>query len=111
MAGMATLSLVLVTVSAASSSAQNQRQKTIGSPTTSDAKRDKLTALFDAYEFDEAVTLIEKEIKTAQRTGKPTAALEDELRQARLGATMLKGTEKVVSVDSLVVPRATFLQA
>lgn len=111
MAGMATLSFVLVTVSAASSSAQNQRQKTIGSPTTSDAKRDKLTALFDAYEFDEAVTLIEKEIKTAQRTGKPTAALEDELRQARLGATMLKGTEKVFIVDSLVVPRATFLQA
>lgn len=65
--------------------------------------------LINEYKFDEAINVLQKELTTAQRKKKPTAALEAQLRQAQLGANMLSGTEKVVFIDSITVPRKLFL--
>ena len=65
--------------------------------------------LINEYKFDEAISVLQKELTTAQRKKKPTAALEAQLHQAQLGANMLSGTEKVVFIDSITVPRKLFL--
>lgn len=67
--------------------------------------------LLNAYCFDEASELIEKQMTQAKRKKLDTSALEELLEQARKGSEMLFGTEKVVFVDSTVVSRETFLSA
>ena len=67
--------------------------------------------LLNAYCFDEASELIEKQMAQARRKKLNTSALEELLDQARKGSEMLFGTEKVVFVDSAIVSRTAFLSA
>ena len=75
----------------------------------SEGSSEQAQELIDDYNFDEAISVVQKELTTAQRKKKPTAGLEAQLHQAQLGATMLGGTEKIVFIDSMVVPRKQFL--
>lgn len=71
----------------------------------------EVALLMETYHFEDAIKLLQKDINAAKRAKKPTGQLENDLQQAQLGANMLRGTEKVVIVDSLVVSRNTFLSA
>lgn len=75
----------------------------------SEGSSEQAQELIDDYNFDEAISVVQKELTTAQRKKKPTAGLEAQLHQAQLGANMLGGTEKIVFIDSMVVPRKQFL--
>lgn len=65
--------------------------------------------LIEDYRFEEAMELLQKDINTAKRRKKPTTLMESDLQLAQMGANMLRGTEKVVIVDSMVVPLKSFL--
>lgn len=75
----------------------------------SDAGSEKAQALIDVYQFEEAESVLQKEITTAQRKKRPTDRLSEQLHQAQLGSNMLAGTEKVVFIDSMAVPKKQFL--
>ncbi|MBP3228843.1 MAG: PD40 domain-containing protein [Bacteroidaceae bacterium] len=57
-----------------------------------------------AYRFDEAARAYQSQIAEARRNGAPTATLEAHLAQAQRGARMLEATERVVFLDSVVMP-------
>lgn len=61
------------------------------------------------YRFEEAMELLGRQIENDREKGAPTALAEEELKRATLGANMLRGTEKVLFVDSVVIPRASLL--
>lgn len=63
----------------------------------SDAGSEKAQALIDVYQFEEAESVLQKEITTAQRKKRPTDRLSEQLHQAQLGSNMLAGTEKSFS--------------
>lgn len=67
--------------------------------------------LFQNYRFEEAANLLHEKIENAAKDGDDTEELEDELRRANIGATMLYGTERVLFVDSVKVPAADFFKA
>lgn len=78
------------------------------------ASQDKATTvhrLMDEYRFDEAVDKFQKEIDVARRKNESTATLEAEMNRARLGANMLRGTEKVAFIDSIRVSRRDFFKS
>lgn len=62
--------------------------------------------LIQAYRFTDAANALQREIDAARTSGKPTERLEYDLRRANLGADMLRGTERIVFVDSVKVSRA-----
>ena len=91
---------------------KNARQKqTPEKEAGADSEKSEAELLVADYRFEEATELIQKEIADARRKRKPTELLERDLRQAQMGENMLRGTEKVVIVDSVVVPLTSFLQA
>jgi len=65
--------------------------------------------LFEKYEFEEASTLISKELQTARRKQQNTDSLENLLGIANHGQDMLSSTEKVVFIDSVVVDKDKIL--
>lgn len=65
----------------------------------------------DTLNFEAAVTQLNKKITTERRRRKPVDALEKELDEAEKGLLFLKGTDKVVIVDSIVVDKNKFLTA
>ncbi len=67
--------------------------------------------LMQEYRFDDAAKLIQKEINADKRKGKSTVLLEGILQQAQRGSEMLRGTERVIIIDSIVVNRDNFLSA
>lgn len=73
--------------------------------------RTTVRSLINQYRFDEAVDRLQREIDAAHRRKEPTASLEAEMNQARIGANMLRGTEKVAFVDSMKVARKDFFKA
>lgn len=65
--------------------------------------------LIQKYEFDEAAAMLQRDIQAAQKSGKPTEMLETDLHRANMGADMLRGTERVIFVDSFKVARKNAL--
>lgn len=76
-------------------------------------KAPTLTAeqLIQNYRFSEAAKSLQTQIDNAREAGKPTERLEADLRRANLGSDMVRGTEKVIFIDSVKVPRAQMLSA
>jgi hypothetical protein len=85
--------------------------KTTVKKTAAEVNTTTVEALLEDYRFTEAARLLERDLQQAARTAQPTTQLEERLRRARLGADMLRGTEKVTFVDSVVVPKKNFLRA
>ena len=65
----------------------------------------------DTLGFEEAVAQLSKKITTEKRRRKPVEELEKELSEAEKGLLFLKGTDRVVIVDSMVVDKNRFLAA
>ncbi len=65
--------------------------------------------LINEYRFEEAESLLQKEITTAQRKKRPTQKLDKQLQQAQMGTNMLMGTEKIIFIDSIKVPTKQIL--
>lgn len=63
--------------------------------------------LINEYKFDEAAQLLQKQIKSVQKSGGSTDGLERELHRANLGADLLRGVTKVIFVDSIKVLKST----
>lgn len=81
--------------------------------TKASANREKADAagrLMEEYRFDEAVQRLQKEIATARRKKESTASLEAQMGRARMGANMLRGTERVAFIDSIRVARKDFFK-
>lgn len=68
-------------------------------------------SLMDEYRFDEAITLLTKKIEEEKKKKSSTVALEAQLHQARMGAEMISGTERITIIDSMVVDADAFLSA
>lgn len=67
--------------------------------------------LMNAYRFDEAITALTKKIDEEKKKKNSTVTLEAQLHQARMGAEMLSGTERITIIDSMVVDADAFLSA
>lgn len=67
--------------------------------------------LMNEYRFDEAITALTKEIDEEKKKKHSTVTLEAQLHQARMGAEMLSGTERITIIDSMVVDADAFLSA
>ena len=67
--------------------------------------------LRDTLNFEAAITQLNKKITTEKRRRKSVDELEKELDDAERGLLFLKGTDKVVIVDSMVVDKNKFLSA
>lgn len=65
--------------------------------------------LIQNYQFNDAIHLLQKEIETAKKEGRSTLRLEQDLKRANMGFDMLRGTERLVFIDSIKVARAQFL--
>lgn len=61
--------------------------------------------------FDDALTLIKKGITQAKKKRQSTTLLERQQREATVGQQMLKGTARIVIVDSVVVSKSQLLSA
>lgn len=59
--------------------------------------------------YNAAETIIKKDIQALKRKRKPVAELEKQLERCQRGIQALKGTDKVVIIDSIVVDKAKFL--
>lgn len=72
---------------------------------------DKIETMLAEYRFEDAIKEIQKQQATAKRRKKPTEALDELLDRANVGIQMLRGTEQVTFIDSMVVDKADFLKA
>lgn len=79
-------------------------------PTLSVDSTDAAQKLRD-LRFDDALTLIKKGITQAKKKRQSTTLLERQQREATLGQQMLKGTARIVVVDSVLVPKSNLLNA
>ena len=61
------------------------------------------------YQFDEAERLLNQDIKKLTRRRKPTTTEEEKLQQLRKMRSMMRATERLTVIDSLVVDKKTFL--
>ena len=67
--------------------------------------------LMNEYRFDEAIAALTKKIDEVKKKKNSTVTLEAQLHQARMGAEMLSGTERITIIDSMVVDADAFLSA
>lgn len=100
--------LTMLTIGLATSPLAAQNAGGVGKENSGEVKSPLQAAadLIKAYRFDEAAATIghvQAEDEGSDGADNGAAAL---LRRARLGAEMLRGTERVTFVDSLVVPLA-----
>ena len=65
----------------------------------------------EAYDFEAAVQLLEKEIATLKRKRQSTASAEALLHTAQEGLTKLHATERIIIIDGVVCPRQQVLKA
>lgn len=65
----------------------------------------------DQYRYDEAVVNCEKYIELLTDKKKDTQQADSLLAKARMASLMLKGTERLCVIDSIVVDKAEFLSA
>ena len=66
---------------------------------------------FDMHRYDEAIENYETHIEWLEEKKRDTSAAEEELAFIRHYMRMLKGAEKVMVIDSIVMPKSNFLQA
>lgn len=90
------------------SSAQKKKQAPVP-PAAEIAEPRPVQKMIQEYRFEEAISLLEKEMATAKRQKKPTTQIEADMQMAQKGANMLAGTEKVIFIDSMVVDKDKFL--
>lgn len=92
--------------------ASAQKRRTVKKPTVvakTPVETKSAEQLIDEYHFAEAAALLQKQAVAAERAKTALDPMaEDNLRRARLGENMLRATERVVFVDSVVVDRADF---
>ena len=79
-------------------------------PTLSVDSTDAAQKLRD-LRFDDALTLIKKGITQAKKKRQSTTLLERQQREATVGQQMLKGTARIIIVDSVVVSKSQLLSA
>lgn len=89
-------------------SAAAQKAKKTNTSTTS-APTPTAEQLIQKYRFSEAVRLLQREIETAKKEERSTIRLEQDLKRATMGFDMLRGTEKIIFIDSVKVSRAQVL--
>lgn len=65
--------------------------------------------LIQNYRFSDAARVLQREIDAARAAGRSTERLEADLQRANMGTDMLRGTERVVFVDSFKVGRQQVL--
>lgn len=82
-----------------------------GLPSAAEQKLTVAEKLMAEYRFEEAAAQLEKDIAAAQKKKQATASLEEMLETAHQGMNMLRGTEKVVFIDSVVVKKSEILSA
>ncbi|MBQ1973506.1 MAG: hypothetical protein II222_04075 [Paraprevotella sp.] len=61
------------------------------------------------YDFTLAIEVLEEQISELKKKKQPTEELETKLEWVRRGRNMVKGTEKVLFIDSIVVNKKEFL--
>ena len=61
------------------------------------------------YDFTSAIEVLEGQISELKKKKQPTEELETKLEWVRRGRNMVKGTEKVLFIDSIVVNKKEFL--
>ncbi len=67
--------------------------------------------LLSQYRFEEADAALQRELAAAKKAGRETYGIEENLRRARLGADMLRGTQRVTFIDSVKTTRGEMLSA
>lgn len=97
--------LIAFLLGAMSLPAAAQKTKSKAAKETVQPAAQSADQLIREYQFDKAAQVLQREISAASRTGKSTERLEAELARANLGQDMLRGTEKVTFIDSIVVSR------
>lgn len=70
-----------------------------------------ISAEINKYQFDAAAALLQKQQAKAKRQKLSTELLDVQLQKCRMGSNMLRATEKVMFIDSVVVERDKFLSA
>ena len=90
-------------------SAQKKKQAPADPPASTIDEPRPAQKMIEEYRFEEAISLLEKEMDTAKRQKKPTTQIEADMQIAQKGANMLAGTEKVTFIDSIVVDKDKFL--
>lgn len=72
---------------------------------------DKPTAIdyMNRYQFDQAEELINDNIKRLKRRRQPTTTEEEQLQEVQKMRSMMRATERLTVIDSIVVDKKTFL--
>lgn len=83
---------------------QSKRKKAVAEAPQLSAEQ-----LIQNYQFEKAAKVLQRDIAAARKAGNSTERLEADLYRANLAADMLSGTEKVMFVDSIVIPREQVL--
>lgn len=63
------------------------------------------------YQFDQAEELINDNIKRLKRRRQPTTAEEEQLQEVQKMRSMMRATERLTVIDSIVVDKKTFLNS
>ena len=85
--------------------ASAQRRKTPAIPLT-----EQVEQALEAYDFETADELLDKEIATLKKKRKPTDHLDEYVRRARQGLSKLHATERITVIDSIVCPKEEALK-
>ena len=74
---------------------------------------DKPTAIdyMNRYQFDQAEELINDNIKRLKRRRQPTTTEEEQLQEVQKMRSMMRATERLTVIDSIVVDKKTFLNS
>ena len=103
----------LLLAAASPQTALAQRGKKANATSSSPSSQPSQTSaekLIQDYRFEQAAQWLQRELAAAKRGNKNTERLEAELQRANLGQDMLRGTEKVLFVDSFTVARNHLVQ-
>lgn len=106
--------LILFLILPLTAFAQKNRGKSAspkGKPAKEKAEKASVEKLFRDYRFNDAISLLQDELSAARKDGKQTARIESDLERADLAAGLMRATERVQFIDSLVVPREQMLSA
>ncbi len=88
-----------------------QAQNTTSTPVKNSKELTAAEKAIQQYNFEDAATLLQKEITTAKRNKRDVTSLQNELNKANAGLDMMNGIEKVVFIDSIITDKQQFLKA
>ena len=94
-----------------STNTENIKQKMPSADTEKASVGDEVDLLFKNYRFEAAIQQLNNKVKLARKKKQSTVLLEERIQKARIGQNMLQATEKVIFIDSIVVPKDDFLKA